>query len=95
MWGDICSLYERYPKALAYLKDGWWKDSSHVEMLCAFVIWRATIDVYGANPREELDFQAELLSYGHVLRQEGGGVSTAWKPGPQPPEWASGKRLTS
>jgi len=35
MWGSIVALYGRYPHALAHLKDGWWEDAAHVEVLCA------------------------------------------------------------
>jgi len=35
MWSSIVALHGRYPQALAHLKDGWWKDSAHVETLCA------------------------------------------------------------
>jgi hypothetical protein len=38
------ALYGRYPHALAHLKDGWWEDAAHVEVLCALVVWRDWID---------------------------------------------------
>jgi hypothetical protein len=87
MWGSIAALYGRYPRQLAYLREGWWKDSSHVEALCALVVWRDWIDVAAEDPRHELAFQAQLADFSHQLRQEGGSVTTAWKPGAAPPEW--------
>jgi hypothetical protein len=87
MWGSIAALYGRYPNQLAYLREGWWQDSSHVETLCALVVWRDWIDVAAEDPRHELAFQAQLTDYSQQLRQEGGSVTTAWKPGAPPPEW--------
>lgn len=95
MWAAICELYERYPRALVHLRDGWWEDRSHVEILCALATWRATIDVHGTNLHEELIFQGELAEYGRVLRQEGGGVGNAWTPGPLPGAWALGADATA
>jgi hypothetical protein len=89
MWGSIVALHGRYPKALAHLKDGWWEDVSHVETLCALVVWRDWIDVAADDPRHELAFHAHLADYGHALRQEGGGITSAWTPGVPPDEWAS------
>lgn len=86
MWGSIAALYGRYPRQFAYLRDGWWKDSSHVEALCALVVWRDWIDVAAEDPRHELAFQAQLTDFGNQLRQEGGSVTSAWKPGAAPPE---------
>lgn len=40
------------------------------------------------RPREELAFQTQLADYSQHLRQQGGGVTKAWKPGAAPPEWA-------
>lgn len=88
MWGSIVALHGRYPKALAHLKDGWWEDASHVETLCALVVWRDWIDVAADDPRHELAFHAQLADYGHALRQEGGGITSAWMPGVPPDEWA-------
>lgn len=51
MWGSIVALYGRYPHALAYLKDGWWEDAAHVEVLCALVVWRDWIDHVAEDPR--------------------------------------------
>jgi hypothetical protein len=89
MWGSVVALHGRYPQALAHLKDGWWEDSSHVETLCALVVWRDWIDVAADDPRFELAFQAQLADYGQVLRQEGGSVTSAWKPGAPPAKWVS------
>jgi hypothetical protein len=89
MWGSIVALHGRYPHALAHLKDGWWEDSCHVEMLCALVVWRDWIDIAADDPRFELAFQAQLADYGHALRQQGGSVTDAWQPGAPPSEWAS------
>ncbi len=89
MWGSIVALYGRYPRALEHLKDGWWEDATHVETLCALVVWRDWIDQEADDPRHELAFQAQLADYGRGLRQEGGGVTRAWRPGAPPDEWAS------
>ena len=59
----------------------------HVETLAALVVWRDWIDVAADDPRHELAFQAQLIDYSYQLRQEGGGVTTAWKPGALPAEW--------
>jgi len=53
----------------------------------ALVVWRQWIDDAGRDPREELAFQVQLSDYGLALRQEGGGVTRAWKPGAAPDEW--------
>ena len=58
------------------------------ETLCALAAWRAELDDAGQDPREELAFQTQLADYSQVLRQQGGGVTKAWKPGATPPEWA-------
>lgn len=89
MWGGIVALHGRYPQALARLKIGWWENQAHVEMLCALVAWRDWIDDAGSDPREELAFHAQLADYGHMLRQEGGGVTKTWTPGAPPDEWCS------
>jgi hypothetical protein len=49
MWGSIVALHGRYPHELAHLKDGWWKDAAHVEVLCALVVWRDWIDEAAAT----------------------------------------------
>ncbi len=59
----------------------------HVEALCAAAVWRNWIDVATEAPRHELAFQAQFADFSHQLRQEGGSVTTAWKPGAAPPEW--------
>jgi hypothetical protein len=86
-WGAILALHGRYPRALGSLKDQWWTDDAHVEMLCALAAWRAEIDDTGSDPREELAFQHQLDDYSQRLRQEGGGVTKAWQPGAPPVEW--------
>jgi len=63
MWGSIAALYGRYPRQLAHLREGWWKDFSHVETLCALVVWRDWIDVAAEDPRHELAFQAQLTDF--------------------------------
>jgi len=88
MWGQIVALHGRYPRALASLKQGWWNEEEHVEALGALATWRAQLDDAGLDPREELIFRGHLLDYAAQLRQEGGGVARAWKPGPPPDEWA-------
>jgi hypothetical protein len=87
MWGAIVALHGRYPRALGALKDEWWTDESHTETLCALAVWRVEVDDAGQDPREELAFQAQLADYAQTLRQEGGGVTKAWKPGAPPDEW--------
>ncbi|MHB8233286.1 MAG: hypothetical protein ACYDHT_01390 [Solirubrobacteraceae bacterium] len=89
MWGAIVALHGRYPRHLEALKDGWWKDDAHAETLCALAVWRGEIDDAGEDPREELAFQTQLADYAHVLRQQGGGVGRAWRPGAAPVEWSS------
>jgi hypothetical protein len=88
MWGAVVALHCRYPSALASLKEGWWESEAHVETLCALAVWRQSIDDVARDPREELAFQHQLADYGHELRQEGGGVTRAWKPGAPPDAWA-------
>jgi hypothetical protein len=87
MWGQIVALHGRYPRTLAHLKDEWWTEDQHTETLCALVIWRSELDDAGVDPREELAFHAQLADYAETLRQEGGGVTKAWKPGAPPDEW--------
>ena len=88
MWGAIVALHGRYPRHLEALKDEWWTDEAHTEILCALAVWRAEIDDAGEDPREELAFHTQLADYAHALRQQGGGVTKAWKPGAPPSEWA-------
>jgi len=89
MWGAIVALHGRYPEQLETLKDKWWTSESTTETLCALAVWRAELDDSGQDPREELAFQTQLADYAQLLRQQGGGVTKAWKPGAAPPEWAS------
>jgi hypothetical protein len=88
MWGQVVALHGRYPKALQALKDDWWTDESQTETLCALAVWRAQLDDSGQDPREELAFHNQLADYSHILRQQGGGVTKAWKPGAPPTGWA-------
>jgi hypothetical protein len=87
MWGAIVALHGRYRRQLGVLKEDWWADDAHTETLCALSVWRAEIDDTGQDPREELAFQAQLADYARALRQEGGGVTKAWKPGAPPENW--------
>ena len=87
MWGSIVALHGRYPHHLEALKDGWWNNDAQTETLSALVIWRAELDDTGVDPRDELAFQTQLADYAQTLRQEGGGVTKAWKPGAPPEEW--------
>jgi len=88
MWGAIVALHGRYPRHLQNLKDQWWTDEAHTETLCALAAWRAELDDTGQDPRDELAFHTHLTDYHHTLRQQGGGVTKAWKPGAPPDEWA-------
>lgn len=90
IWGAVVALHGRYPRHLEHLKDGWWTDEAQTETLCALATWRAEIDDHGRDPREELAFHQHLADYAHTLRQQGGGVSTTWQPGPPPLEWEGG-----
>jgi hypothetical protein len=87
MWGEIVALHGRYANTLRWLQEGWWKDSSRVETLCALAMWRQWIDDAGRDPREELAFQLQLAEYAYKLKGEGGGVTGAWTPGAPPEEW--------
>lgn len=89
-WRQILALHERYPHHLAHLKDGWWQDAAHLEMLCALAAWREQLDREGENPQEEIAFQTQLADYAQTLRAEGGGLSKAWKPGEAPADWLVG-----
>ncbi|MFI4990558.1 MAG: hypothetical protein ACHQHO_06555 [Solirubrobacterales bacterium] len=89
MWGQIVALHGRYPRALASLKQGWWEDEQHLETLCALACWRAQLDDAGVDAQEELAFQGQLLHYSALLRQEGGGIARAWKPGAPPDDWTA------
>jgi hypothetical protein len=84
MRGQIVALHGRYPRALANLKDDWWTDEQHTEMLCALATWRSELDDAGVDPRDELAFQTQLNNYTHTLQREGGGVTKTWTPGAPP-----------
>ena len=87
-WGSILALSGRYPDELKWLKDGWWTDESLVETLCAFTLWRQMLDDGGRDPREELEFQLNIVEFGRRLRQASGGVTKEWTPGAPPAEWS-------
>lgn len=87
VWGSIAALYGRYPRALAPLREGWWNDSAQLETLCVLAVWRDWIDAATDDPRHELAFQAQLTDFSLQLRQEAGGVGSAWKPDGPPTEW--------
>jgi hypothetical protein len=87
MWGQIVALHGRYPRALAWLQEGWWTDPELLEPLCALAVWRGEIDDTGVDSREELAFSLQLRELSQVLRQAGGGVTNAWKPDALPDEW--------
>ena len=89
MWGQIVALHGRYPKALAWLQEGWWFDQEVLEALSALAVWRMEIDDAGVDPREELAFRLQLTDLSHALREAGGGVAKAWKPGALPDEWST------
>ena len=90
MWGAVVALHARYPRHLGALKDEWWLDDAHTEMLCALAVWRGEIDDAGGDPREELAFHGQLEAYTRVLREQGGGVARAWVPGAPPAVWDGG-----
>jgi hypothetical protein len=90
MWGEIVALHGRYPRALAHLNDEWWTDAEHTEILCALAVWRAELDDAERDTRQELAFHNQLSDYAQKLRQEGRGVTKAWKPGAPPDEWTPG-----
>ena len=87
-WGAIVGLHARYPHALSALKEGWWRNASHLETLSALATWRQWIDDSGRHPREELAFQAQLADYSHILQQERGSTLDEWQPGAPPIEWS-------
>jgi hypothetical protein len=87
-WGAIVALHGRYPKALGGLQEEWWTDDSQTETLSALATWRTEIDDTGQDPREELAFQHQLAGFAQLLRQQGGGVTKAWKPDAPPAEWS-------
>ncbi len=87
MWTAIVELHGRYPRQLEALQERWWLDEAHTETLCALAVWRGEIDDAGDDPREELAFQSHLAHYAAVLRNQGGGVESAWVPGAPPSDW--------
>ncbi len=87
MWAQIVALHGRYPTVLGQIKDRWWQEEQHVELLCALALWRARIDESGVDLREEFAFHAQLLSYAAILREQGAGAERAWRPGAAPPTW--------
>ena len=86
-WGAIVALHARYPRQLEHLKAGWWTDEGQIETLCALAVWRAEIDEFGRDPREELAFHHQLTDFARALRQQGGGVAKQWVPGAPPATW--------
>ena len=88
MWGEIVALHGRYPTALAQLKDEWWIEELHTEILCALASWRAELDEKAQDPREEIAFHAQLADYAHRLQKESNGITATWKPGAPPDDWA-------
>lgn len=86
-WAQIVSLHARYPRHLTYLKDGWWQDEAHLEILSALATWRADLDQHATDPREELTFHAQLADYAQTLRVEGSSTTKTWKPGAPPRDW--------
>jgi hypothetical protein len=92
MWGQIVALHGRYPKVLAWLQDGWWREERIKELLCVLAYWRAAIDNTGtAGIEQEIAFHLQLDQISGILRQAGGGVTNAWQPGAPPPEWTGGR----
>lgn len=45
------------------------------------------LDDGGRDPRDELDFQLNIVEFGRRLKQAGGGVTKEWTPGVAPDEW--------
>ena len=81
MWGAIVALHGRYPEQLATSKTNGGPTNHHIETLCALAVWRAELDETRQDPRDEIAFQTQLTDYSQLLRQKGGGVTKAWKPG--------------
>jgi hypothetical protein len=88
MWGEIVALHGRYPKSLAQLKDEWWTEELHTEILCALASWRTELDEKAQDPREEIAFHSQLADYAHRLQKESTGITATWKPGAPPDSWA-------
>jgi hypothetical protein len=87
MWGPIVAPTRPLPEGSGTSEGRLVGECGHVETLCALVICRDWIDQEADDPRYELAFQAQLADYRRELRQEGGGVARAWRPGRAPDEW--------
>ncbi|HTZ87274.1 MAG TPA: hypothetical protein VMB05_11465 [Solirubrobacteraceae bacterium] len=87
MWGQVVALHGRYPRALSWLQEGWWGDEELTEIVCALAYRRAELDDAGSDSREEIAFHVQLRDISQVLREAGGGVTKAWKPGAPPLQW--------
>jgi hypothetical protein len=87
-WMAILALCARYAKELARLEDEWWHRPSRVETLAALAEWRNQLDHEGADPREELAFQARLAELQHVLEHAPGIGAHTFDPSAAPPtDW--------
>jgi hypothetical protein len=66
----INALRVRYPRELRHLPDDLERDIYLVEVIAAFVTWRARLDAAGtdADPREALAFAYELERFAARLR---------------------------
>jgi hypothetical protein len=81
MWGSIVALHGRYPRALEHLKNGWWNEASHVETLCALVVWRDWIDQEADDPRYELRFRRISPTTGARSIRKAAALSANGRPG--------------
>jgi hypothetical protein len=88
MWTAIVALHGRYPRHLQYLKDQWWTDDATTDALCALATWRQEIDDTSQDPRDELTFLHQLADFSNTLRQQGSGITEAWKPSAPPDDWS-------
>lgn len=73
------------PEVLSSLRDGWWRNATHLETLSA--TWPQSTDNTSSNPREELSFQIRLTNYGRLLREQAGSMLDRWQPGAPPADW--------
>jgi hypothetical protein len=89
MWAQIVALHGRYPRALVWLQEGWWEDEELTEILCALAHWRGELDDTGVDSREDIAFHLQLRDISTLLRDAGGGVTNAWRPGAPPPTWCA------
>jgi hypothetical protein len=80
MWRSIIAFCRRYPKALAQLPDGWWRDA-----------WRTNIDAASEDPREEFAFHNGLQQLTRFLNQAPGG-ERRFKPASMPVDWGAARR---